>query len=202
MRNIDWFPLSRQAGTRHCLQLGVVMKRKFSSSENSRPSPHLSNVLINSWPFPGLENSISNSRTFPEFPTAWQPWCMLWGKIFKRKCCVRARLRKCQIVLEKGLVPNRQQTLLSTMMTWNFVCITVPKTSVKTTSTIEFGMLDVILCLSRNSLYVLFINGTHYNTLSLPLVKLAVVSGLIIYLPMYFRVSVTATGMIAPVPVK
>ena len=74
MRNIDWFPLSRQAGTRHCLQLGVVMKRKFSSSENSRPSPDLSNVLINSWPFPGLENSISNSRTFPEFPTAWQPW--------------------------------------------------------------------------------------------------------------------------------
>ena len=73
MRNIDWFPLSRQAGTRHCLQLGVVMKRKFSSSENSRPSPDLSNVLINSWPFPGLENSISNSRTFPEFPTAWQP---------------------------------------------------------------------------------------------------------------------------------
>ena len=76
MRNIDWFPLSRQAGTRHCLQLGVVMKRKFSSSENSRPSPDLSNVLINSWPFPGLENSISNSRTFPEFPTAWQPWAL------------------------------------------------------------------------------------------------------------------------------
>ena len=146
MRNIDWFPLSRQAGTRHCLQLGVVMKRKFSSSENSRPSPDLSNVLINSWPFPGLENSISNSRTFPEFPTAWQPWIMEC-----RNFCTTRPTEISRFPRHEKAHPCNRIGLIKMLMTK-----TITKTNVDCTVKQQVGIL-------RNNNLIVFLSRVHRN---------------------------------------